>query len=107
RLREALAQKGVDPAGLLADGERQTTTKTRIVAHHQQIARVDAERKAPLAAALENDLLSWAEQHMDQVDACILSDYAKGVVSPRVASHVIALARRAGKPVVVDPKGTN
>jgi D-beta-D-heptose 7-phosphate kinase/D-beta-D-heptose 1-phosphate adenosyltransferase len=41
-----------------------------------------------------------------QADACILSDYGKGVVSERLATEFIALARRAGKPVVVDPKGT-
>jgi rfaE bifunctional protein kinase chain/domain len=107
RLHEALERKGVEREGLFADAQRRTTTKTRIIAHQQQIARVDAEQATALAAGLEQELLGWVEQQMERVDACILSDYAKGVVSPRVANHFIGLARRAGKVVVVDPKGTN
>jgi D-beta-D-heptose 7-phosphate kinase/D-beta-D-heptose 1-phosphate adenosyltransferase len=107
RLREALVRKGVALDGLFTALDRQTTTKTRIIAHQQQIVRVDAEQRAPLSMSVENELLDWAEQQMTQVDACILSDYAKGVVSQRVATHFISLARRARKPVVVDPKGTN
>jgi len=44
---------------------------------------------------------------MDHVGACVLSDYAKGVVSPRLAQKLIDRARQAGKPVIVDPKGTD
>jgi D-beta-D-heptose 7-phosphate kinase/D-beta-D-heptose 1-phosphate adenosyltransferase len=48
--------------------------------------------------------LAWAGERMAGVQACILSDYAKGVVSPRLAQDLIALARAAHKPLVVDPK---
>ncbi len=107
RLRQALAHKEVPAEGLVVDAQRLTTTKTRIIAHNQQVVRVDHEDRRPLTPALENQLLLWAERDLAKAQACILSDYAKGVVSPRVAEHFIRMARRAGLPVIVDPKGTN
>jgi D-glycero-beta-D-manno-heptose-7-phosphate kinase len=107
KLSEALQQNGIETAGLIVDEGRPTTIKTRIVAHNQQVVRVDCEERTPLPARLEDTLLQWAETCIDGVDACILSDYSKGVVSIRLATDLIHLARQAGKPVVVDPKGTN
>ncbi len=107
RLAAALRQRGVAGDGLLVDRERVTTTKTRIIAQNQQVARVDEEQHAAPPGELEARLLRWVEDRLPAVDACLLSDYAKGVVTPRFAGHLIGLARRAGKPVVVDPKGTD
>jgi D-beta-D-heptose 7-phosphate kinase/D-beta-D-heptose 1-phosphate adenosyltransferase len=107
QLREVLGQNGVPTEGLLTLEGRRTTTKTRIIAHSQQVVRVDSELLAPLSVAEEDQLLAWVESSLPRAGACILSDYAKGVVSPRLAEHYIRLARRAGKPVVVDPKGTD
>jgi D-beta-D-heptose 7-phosphate kinase/D-beta-D-heptose 1-phosphate adenosyltransferase len=107
QLRRALRHGGVDADGLVEDPERQTTCKTRIVAHNQQVVRVDCEQRAALPAPVENKLLAWVEATVPAVDACILSDYGKGVVSPRLAGHVLRLARQAGRPVIVDPKGTD
>jgi D-beta-D-heptose 7-phosphate kinase/D-beta-D-heptose 1-phosphate adenosyltransferase len=97
----------VDAKELLIDEERTTTTKMRIVAHNQQIVRVDSECRAPLRTELEDILVRWVEGRVSDTDACVLSDYAKGVVSSSLAKHFIGLARAAGKPVIVDPKGTN
>jgi D-beta-D-heptose 7-phosphate kinase/D-beta-D-heptose 1-phosphate adenosyltransferase len=107
RLSEALQQSGIESLGLLVDEDRPTTTKTRIVAHSQQVVRVDSEACTPLAAELEDRLLQWAERALGTADACILSDYNKGIISARLATAIICLAREAGRPVVVDPKGTN
>jgi rfaE bifunctional protein kinase chain/domain len=104
-LIEALQSRGLGCAGLIGDPSRPTTTKTRIVAHSQQVVRVDCEHKAPLSGAVEEKLIGWVETNVPSVDACILSDYSKGVVSTRVAEHLIQVARCHGKPVVVDPKG--
>src|SRR5207245_8534587 len=57
--------------------------------------------------ALEDALLEWADRQLPEVDACVLSDYGKGVISNRVAEHIIRGARGVAKPVIVDPKGTN
>jgi D-beta-D-heptose 7-phosphate kinase/D-beta-D-heptose 1-phosphate adenosyltransferase len=106
QLGAALRQSGVEAEGLIGCDGRQTTTKTRILAHSQQVVRIDSEQRAPLSVAEEDRLLQWVETRLPGVGACVLSDYAKGVVSPRVAEHLIQMARQAGKPVVVDPKGT-
>ena len=107
KLREALTRCGVDAEGLFVDDERPTTTKTRIVAYNQQIVRVDSEQRAPLRIELEDTLLRWVEKRLAEADACVLSDYDKGVVSPRLAECFIRLACEAGNPVIVDPKGTD
>jgi D-beta-D-heptose 7-phosphate kinase/D-beta-D-heptose 1-phosphate adenosyltransferase len=107
QLRDALGLAGVDAEGLLSVDGRQTTTKTRIVAHNQQVVRVDREQRAPLSTTDEDRLLRWVEARLPAVGACILSDYAKGIVSVRLAEELIRLARSADKPIVVDPKGTD
>ncbi|HVS38445.1 MAG TPA: D-glycero-beta-D-manno-heptose-7-phosphate kinase [Gemmataceae bacterium] len=107
RLRAALRERGVATDGLIEDRQRRTTTKTRLIAHSQQVARIDDEHRSPLAPEMEDRLLAWAERQLPRCHACVLSDYAKGVVSRRFAEGLIGLARRGGKPVVVDPKGTD
>ena len=107
QLCESLVERGVETGGLVADDGRPTTTKTRIVAHGQQIVRVDHERPTPLSARVEDVLLQRTWECLQNVDACVLSDYDKGVVSARLARRLICMARRSGKPVVVDPKGTD
>jgi rfaE bifunctional protein kinase chain/domain len=106
-LRAALARDGVDAKELIVEEERPTTTKMRIVAHNQQIVRVDSEWRAPLRTELEDILLQWVEGRITETDACVLSDYDKGVVSSSLAKRFIRLARAAGKPVIIDPKGPN
>jgi D-beta-D-heptose 7-phosphate kinase/D-beta-D-heptose 1-phosphate adenosyltransferase len=106
-LTQELNQRGVDTEGLLKGEGRHTTTKTRIVAHGQQLLRLDDEVRAHLSSQLERELLSWSDRYLVRSDACLLSDYAKGVVSHSFAEHFIGAARQAGKPVIVDPKGTD
>jgi D-beta-D-heptose 7-phosphate kinase/D-beta-D-heptose 1-phosphate adenosyltransferase len=106
-LLTALQAAGVNIDGLVTDDSRPTTTKTRIIAQSQQVARLDRETRAPLPEALEDNLLARCQQRMRAVDVCILSDYAKGVLSPRLTQALIKWARGAGKPTVVDPKGSD
>jgi rfaE bifunctional protein kinase chain/domain len=107
QLRDVLTRSGIDSAGLVDDAQRVTTIKSRIVAHSQQVVRLDCEQREPLSSQLEDELLRGAELRLPDVDACIISDYAKGVVSSRVARQFIRLARQAGRPVIVDPKGSD
>jgi rfaE bifunctional protein kinase chain/domain len=105
QLRRALDERGVDCRGLVEDGSRATTTKTRVIAHNQQVVRADWEERSPLAPEVESRLLDWVEREAGRADALVLSDYAKGVVSEGLARRVVELAEASGKPVVVDPKG--
>jgi len=107
QFRQILARSGVETEGVLTDAQRPTTVKTRIVAHNQQIVRVDCEQRLPLPVSLEDNLLHWMEGKLPEVAACILSDYAKGVISTQLAQRFIQAAQRVGKPVIVDPKGVD
>lgn len=103
-LKDEIAALGVASEGLLTDEARPTTTKTRVVAFQQQVVRLDAEKKMPLPPALEATALRHVERLLPGATACVISDYQKGVVTPALAQAVIAMARRAGLPVVIDPK---
>jgi rfaE bifunctional protein kinase chain/domain len=104
-LRETLTAAGIDADGLVVDSERPTTTKTRVIAHAQQVVRADAETRSPPPAEVESGLVGWLEGRIGEADALLISDYGKGVVSATVARASIDAARAAGKPVVVDAKG--
>lgn len=104
-LRGTLASYGVSDDGVVFDGERPTTTKTRFIATNQQVVRVDEEGRVPLREETAAELLEWARRSLADAHAALLSDYGKGTVTPRVASVFVAAARQAGIPVVVDPKG--
>jgi D-beta-D-heptose 7-phosphate kinase/D-beta-D-heptose 1-phosphate adenosyltransferase len=98
---------GIDPSGFVRDASRPTTTKLRVLARGQQAIRVDTESKTPLPEEPAAQLAAWAERYVKDTDAVLLSDYGKGVVSAELASRVIEATRKAGRPVVVDPKGSD
>ncbi len=106
-LKTALAKLGDRiVADLVIEPGRQTTRKVRFVSEHHSthLMRADWETAAPPAAPSEDALIAEAEKAMPAVGAVILSDYAKGVLTPRVVRALIEAARRFGRPVVVDPK---
>jgi len=86
------------------DAERPTSKKTRLVAQQQQIVRVDQERRTPISGSVQDAVKHAIDTRIKDAHAVVVSDYAKGVVTPEVARHAIAAARKAGLPVVVDPK---
>lgn len=104
RIRETLSADGVEASLATAEDGRPTTVKTRIVAHHQQVVRADREQAGDIPDALEEDLTTRVRAALAECDALIVSDYQKGVVTPRVMKAVLGLARRRGCPVLVDPK---
>lgn len=106
-LRQLLIEHGVEVSGLIESAERPTTTKTRILAHNQQIARVDTEERCAVNGESEDALANWLAAQIANAEVCIVSDYGKGVVSARLTQVLIQTARQANKPVVVDPKGTD
>ncbi len=106
-VRRHLQDISVPTGGLVEVEGRVTTVKTRFVAylHNTHLLRADTEETKPVGKDVEDAIISSVESRIGAADAVILSDYAKGVLTPRVVASVIAAARRAGKPVVVDPKG--
>jgi D-beta-D-heptose 7-phosphate kinase/D-beta-D-heptose 1-phosphate adenosyltransferase len=104
RVRESLRAAGIVPALAIPDGPRPTTVKTRIVAHHQQVVRADREVAEDVSGALEAALLEGLRDHVAACRAVVVSDYQKGVVTPRLMKELLAATRRRLIPVLVDPK---
>ena len=106
-LRNTLAAQGVETTRLIADASRPTTTKTRVIAAHQQVVRVDEEDTGPISEAIVAEVLKAVKEDLDSAAAIVVSDYAKGFLTPHLLGAVISEARRAGKRVFVDPKGAD
>ena len=85
--------------------DRPTTIKTRFIAGTQQILRSDEETADEIAAGDETKIVERATAALGQATALVLSDYGKGVLTPRVTQQLIARARAAEVPSIVDPKG--
>ncbi|HYF49992.1 MAG TPA: PfkB family carbohydrate kinase, partial [Planctomycetota bacterium] len=94
---------GINTKLVLRDGTRPTTVKTRIVAARQHILRVDRESKTPWPERVVQELSTRVHAAAAEVDAVLLSDYDKGVLSPIVCTAAIQSAGE--RPIVVDPKG--
>ncbi len=95
---------GIDTGPIVLDPRRVTSQKCRVIAERQQVVRYDRETAEPLDSALEDKLLSRLTAALKDAQALILSDYGKGVLTPRVLRTAIGMARRARLPVTVDPK---
>ncbi|MEO6394111.1 MAG: D-glycero-beta-D-manno-heptose-7-phosphate kinase [Pyrinomonadaceae bacterium] len=105
QLPAALIQANVDADHLLKSAERPTTVKTRVVAHQQHVVRVDHEDNAAISDTCAGELAMIAERLLADAQVLVLSDYAKGVLTPELLHRLIAHARELGLPVLVDPKG--
>jgi rfaE bifunctional protein kinase chain/domain len=103
-LRQSIAALGIAEKGVAADPRRITTIKTRIIARHQQVVRVDREQRAPLASALEQSLIRRIKAALPKLDVLIISDYDKGVVTDALAERVLEECHRRGVPTLVKPK---
>ena len=106
-LRAGLTEGGVETSGLAVDPDRPTTTKTRVIAHAQQVVRTDSELRSEPPPALADELAGWVRERFPAADALLISDYGKGVVSETLANAAIEAASDAGKPVIVDSKGVH
>jgi D-beta-D-heptose 7-phosphate kinase/D-beta-D-heptose 1-phosphate adenosyltransferase len=105
RLRALLQDADIDTQALVTDATRPTTRKTRYVAKTMQVLRVDEESRAPVGGDAERAMLAILEQRPFPWKSVLLSDYGKGVLTPRVIAAAIAAARSQGGVTVVDPKG--
>jgi D-beta-D-heptose 7-phosphate kinase/D-beta-D-heptose 1-phosphate adenosyltransferase len=104
-LRRCAAQAGVELVALSTQAP--TLRKTRVVGHQQQIVRLDYEDVRPLSAESRDELIRLVDNALADIDVLVISDYAKGLISPPLAQAVIRKARSAGVPVIVDPRPQN
>ena len=106
-LKKELAKIPRIDAHLVTDAGRRTTRKVRFVSEHHSahLLRADWEPASPVDSKSEDALIGHVIKAMPKAGAVVLSDYAKGALTPRVIRAVIDAANKAGRPVVVDPKG--
>ena len=107
RLKQLLIEQGVVCNGVLGDSSRPTSIKTRIIAHHQQMVRVDRESLEPLEPKPLRRLLAALEERIYQADAVIVGDYGKGVVTQPMLDAIKSVCRERGVWLSLDPKPIN
>jgi len=93
--------------GVFQDVDRQTSEKTRIIAHDQHVVRADRESRFDIDNSIQTDILNYLRSIIDSVDALILQDYNKGVLTKDVIRGSIEIANQHHKIIAVDPKFTN
>lgn len=103
-LQHCLRSANIADKGIIADSKRVTTVKTRIIARHQQVVRVDRERREALRAETQEKLLRQVFAALKKLDALILSDYDKGLITDDFADRVLSAAHQLHVPVFVKPK---
>lgn len=104
-LRDRLVDLGVDAQGVIQERSRPTTKKTRIIADHQQVLRIDRETKKEIAASTFKSLRALAAKIIPNVDLILISDYGKGVVTPALIADLVKIANQNNKITIADPKG--
>lgn len=99
-----MGKKDINTDGIIIDNERPTTLKTRIIAHNQQVVRLDREKKDKVKDNIRDKLLFYINNAVKTIDIIIISDYAKGVVTPELIKDIIALGKKHNKNILVDPQ---
>ncbi len=104
RLMEELKAKGIGTEGIVVDKGRPTTLKTRIIARHQQVVRVDRETTEAIDHRVLGRILRFLREKISRVNLILIEDYGKGAIVPQLLREVLRLVRQHKKPIAVDPK---
>ena len=107
RLRELLAEQKIELLDSGGSPDFRTIVKTRIIARHQQVVRVDREQVSQLAADQIKAVAEQVRKQLPEVDAVIFEDYGKGFVAADLVRQIAKDARAAGKIVAADPNPRN
>jgi rfaE bifunctional protein kinase chain/domain len=102
-LKSRLKEEKINTAGVFRT-DRRTTVKTRVIAHKQQVVRVDREDNSPLDDLCTDKIKTYLESNIKNFDAIIISDYKKGVITKKLIRDINNLAKRNKTIVAVDPK---
>ena len=106
-LVEILQKGGIEAGGMLRATDCDTITKTRIIAHKQQVVRIDREKITPLLSEHVDRVKQFVADHAEELDGLIISDYGKGFVTQELADAIVPVAKAAGIIVTVDPNPNN
>ena len=103
-LKEALREKGINTDGVITDDSRPTTLKTRVVAHHQQVVRIDREKIEAISSDILDKIIFYIKGMIGEMDAIVIEDYGKGVISAKLLKEILAIAKKKKKIITVEPK---
>jgi D-beta-D-heptose 7-phosphate kinase/D-beta-D-heptose 1-phosphate adenosyltransferase len=103
-LTELLRKESTDVSGIVRDRTLPTGLKTRIIAQHQHVVRVDREKTRAMDGPVLEEALRRVEAHISGVAGMVVSDYGKGMITPVLVQRIVSMARSHGKPLVLDPK---
>lgn len=106
-LKQTLKANNLSEEGIFADPDRQTTIKTRIIAHSQQVVRADREKTDEISPEISAMLFDFIQDRIKEIAGIIISDYGKGVTNGGLLQKVIALAKENDLFIGVDPKETH
>jgi rfaE bifunctional protein kinase chain/domain len=106
-LMSIVAENGFPNDGILVDPTRPTTVKTRVIAHHQHVVRVDKEVKQEISEEIQGRILDVLRRNASSLDAIIIEDYNKGVVVKRLIHEIVGFAKQNQLVITVDPKFNN
>ena len=107
KIIEKLTEGGIGTRGVFVEPGRQTTVKTRIIAHHQQLVRIDRETADSMTRPTLRNLSGFLRGNINGFDGIILSDYGKGLLTKELIQATIRRAKEAKKFILVDPKQKN
>jgi D-beta-D-heptose 7-phosphate kinase/D-beta-D-heptose 1-phosphate adenosyltransferase len=105
RLLDKLDALGADTLGIVQEPGRHTTKKTRIIAEHQQVLRIDRETKKEISPQTFNHIIKTAEKIIPDVDVILISDYGKGLINRSMIKRLVQIAKKHNKTTIADPKG--
>ena len=97
----------MDYSGIVKDETRPTIIKSRVLSQGQQLLRIDWEKDTNISKDIQDKIVENIKKNIDNIDAILLSDYDKGVLTKYVSEEIIKLARKYDKKIIVDPKPKN
>ncbi len=103
-LRSEMSQRGIGTDGIIVDKTRPTILKTRVIAHKQQVVRIDKEVVDHISSRVISRILNYIKKRINDIDILIIEDYGKGVITPQLLRGIVSLAKRRKKTIAVDPK---
>ena len=103
-LKGQLADMGISTEGVISDKTRPTILKTRVIAHHQQVVRIDRERTEHISDSYFKKIQKYLEKNIKHIDGIIIEDYGKGTITPALLKMIVPLAKKHRKIIAVDPK---
>ncbi|HID38539.1 MAG TPA: bifunctional heptose 7-phosphate kinase/heptose 1-phosphate adenyltransferase, partial [Calditrichaeota bacterium] len=107
KLLQTIHDRSIQTEGIFRFVHRPTTSKMRIIAHNQQILRIDKEDNRPITEETEKKLIQYINQIIPGMDGVICSDYHKGILTEKIIKTIMGRAQKSKKSVIVDPKSAD